>query len=47
MRLGKPIIPSNGGMWETEASGGLRPKQHLFARRYYVHAVCRFASIFS
>jgi len=25
MRSGKPIIPRNGGMWETEASGGVRP----------------------
>jgi hypothetical protein len=23
MRSGKPIIPCNGGMWETEASGGV------------------------
>jgi hypothetical protein len=31
MRSGKPIIPCDGGMWETEASGGVCPKQCLFA----------------
>jgi len=43
MRCGKSVISCDGGVRETEASGGVRRQQYLFGRRHPVYGVRRLA----